>query len=130
MEAMSPSSVSTKQQRIAELARQLPKVAFTSLAHHMDVEWLRTAHKVIRKDAAVGIDGQTAQDYGENLEANLQSLLKRAKDGDPYKAPPVRRVYIPKADGSKRPLGIPTFDFAATQKPTTSALEKPTRLES
>ena len=123
MEAMSPSSVSTKQQRRAELARQLPKVAFTSLAHHMDVEWLRTAHKVIRKDAAVGIDGQTAQDYGENLEANLQSLLKRAKDGDPYKAPPVRRVYIPKADGSKRPLGIPTFEDKLLQKAVVMLLE-------
>jgi len=56
-----------------------------------------------------GIDGQSAEDYAENLEANLQSLLDRAKSGDHYKAPPVRRVFIPKGDGkSLRPLGIPT----------------------
>lgn len=123
MEAKSSFTVSTKQQRIAELARRLPEVAFTSLAHHMDIEWLREAHKATRKDGAVGVDGQTAQDYRENLEGNLQSLLKRAKDGDPYKAPPVRRVYIPKGDGTERPLGIPTFEDKVLQKAVLMLLE-------
>jgi RNA-directed DNA polymerase len=57
----------------------------------------------------MGIDGQTAKDYGANLEENPQSLLDRAKSGNRYKAPPVRRVYIPKGDGGIRSLGIPTF---------------------
>jgi hypothetical protein len=56
-----------------------------------------------------GIDGVTAADYAKNLEANLLDLLDRIKSGR-YKAPPVRRTYIPKADGSRRPLGIPTFE--------------------
>jgi group II intron reverse transcriptase/maturase len=123
MEAMSSHTVSTKQQRIAELARQLPEVAFTSLAYRMDVDWLREAHRRTRKDGAVGIDGQTAQDYSENLEDNLRSLLKRAKDGDPYKAPPVRRVYIPKGDGTQRPLGIPTFEDKVLQRAVVMLLE-------
>ena len=62
-----------------------------------------------RKSGAVGIDGQTAAEYGANLESNLQSLLDRFKSGR-YQAPPVRRVHIPKGDGTKtRPIGIPTF---------------------
>ena len=110
MGAVSSSSVSTKQQRIAELARIHPEVAFTSLAHHMDLDWLKEAYGRTRKDGATGVDGVSGKDYGENLEANLQSLLVRAKNGDAYLAPPVRRSYIPKADGSQRPLGIPTVD--------------------
>jgi group II intron reverse transcriptase/maturase len=94
----------------------MPEVAFTSLAQNMDVGWLREAVRLTRKDGAVGIDGQTAQDYSENLEANLQSLLSRAKAGDSYKAPPVRRTYIPKADGTLRPLGIPTYEDKVLQR--------------
>jgi group II intron reverse transcriptase/maturase len=91
-------------------------VAFTSLAQNMDIDWLREAVRLTRKDGAVGIDGQTAQDYSENLEANLQSLLSRAKAGDSYKAPPVRRTFIPKADGTLRPLGIPTYEDKVLQR--------------
>lgn len=105
-----PASVSTKQQRIAELARQMPGKAITSLSHHMDLEWMLEAYRRTRKDGAAGIDGQTAKDYEVNLEGNLRSLLDRAKSGDRYTAPPVRRVHIPKGDGSTRPLGIPTVD--------------------
>jgi len=65
------------------------------------------AYDLTRKDGAPGIDGVTAMDYEANLEANLLDLLERIKSGR-YEAPPVRRVYIPKADGSQRPLGIPT----------------------
>ena len=123
MGTSSPGTVSTKQQRIAELSRQMPEAALRTLAHHMDVEWLMEAYRRTRKDGAVGVDGQTAQDYAENLEANLQSLLKRAKDGDPYKAPPVRRVFIPKADGTQRPLGIPTFEDKVLQRAVVMLLE-------
>lgn len=123
MVATTAGTVSTKQQRIAELARIHPEVAFTSLAHHMDLDWLKEAYGRTRKDGAVGVDGMTGKEYGLNLEANLQSLLDRAKNGDTYKAPPVRRVYIPKADGSQRPLGIPTFEDKVLQRAVTMVME-------
>lgn len=116
-------SVSTKQQRIAELAWQMPEKAMTSLSHHLDLEWMLEAYRRTRKGGAVGIDGQTAQDYEVNLEANLRSLLDRAKSGDRYKAPPVRRVHIPKGDGTTRPLGIPTFEDKVLQKAVVMLLE-------
>ncbi len=112
---MEPTSVSTKRERIAALARQSPTMALTSLNHHLDEEWLRYAYELTRKDGAVGIDGQTAQDYAVHLEENLRDLLERIKSGR-YQAPPVRRVEIPKADGSKRPLGIPTFEDKVAQR--------------
>jgi RNA-directed DNA polymerase len=103
-----PDFVYTKRQRIAELARNCPDMAFTNLAHHIDIDWMLTAHAQTRKDGAVGVDGQTAEEYELNLEANLQNLLDRAKSGT-YVAPPVRRVHIPKAGSATetRPLGIP-----------------------
>ena len=119
----SNSNVYTKQQRIAELARIHPEVAFTSLAYHMDLDWMKEAYGRTRKDGAVGVDGVTSKVYAENLEANLQSLLDRAKNGDTYKAPPVRRVYIPKGDGSQRPLGIPTFEDKVLQRAVVMVME-------
>ena len=103
-----PETVSTKRQRIAELARNCPDMAFTTLAHHIDIAWLHKAYALTRKDGAVGVDGQTADDYEVNLGGNLQALLDRAKSGT-YVAPPVRRVHIPKAGSADetRPLGIP-----------------------
>ena len=118
-----PDPVSTKRQRIAELARNGPDMAFTNLAHHMDIEWLHTAYDLTRKDGAVGVDGQTAEDYEANLEANLQDLLNRAKSGT-YVAPPVRRVHIPKAGSHEtRPLGIPTFEDKILQRAVLMVLE-------
>ena len=108
-------NVSTKLQRIAELARKAPTMAIRTLAHHIDVEFLRVAYQQTRKDGAVGVDNQTAADYAANLEGNLQSLLDRFKSGL-YYAPPVRRVEIPKPDGTKRPLGIPTFEDKVLQR--------------
>ena len=70
-----PDYVYTKQQRIAELARNGPDMAFTTLAHHIDIEWMLAAHARTRRDGAVGVDGQTAEEYEVNLEANLQNLL-------------------------------------------------------
>ncbi len=118
-----PASVSTKQQRIADMARQAPEMAFTSLFHHIDRDWLHEAYRRTRKDGAAGIDGQTAKDYAANLEENLGSLLDRAKSGDRYKAPPVRRVYIPKGDGGTRPLGIPPFEDKVLQRAVVMVLE-------
>ena len=87
--------VSTKQERIAELAKQSPHRAFTSLAYLMDIDWLKEAYRRTRKDGAVGVDGVNAKEYEQDLEGNLQRLLDRAKSGT-YQAPPVRRVHIPK----------------------------------
>lgn len=117
-------SVSTKSERIAKLAKQMPDVAFTTLAHHIDLEWLREAYRRTRKDGAAGVDGQTAQDYAANLEGNLESLLLRAKSGERYRAPPVRRVHIPKGDGRKtRPIGIPAFEDKLLQRAVAMVLE-------
>jgi RNA-directed DNA polymerase len=119
-----PDYVSTKRQRIAELARNCPDMAFTNLAHHIDIEWMFTAHGHTRKDGAVGVDGQTAEEYEVNLEANLQNLLDRAKSGT-YVAPPVRRVHIPKAGSATetRPLGIPTYEDKILQRAVLMVLE-------
>jgi RNA-directed DNA polymerase len=116
--------VFTKQRRIAELAKQSPAMAFTSLAYLMDVDWLREAYRRIRKSGAPGVDGQTAADYERNLEQNLQSLLDRAKSGT-YRAPPVRRVHIPKGDstGETRPIGIPTLEDKLLQRAVVMLLE-------
>ena len=116
-------TVSPKRQRIAELARQAPEMVFTSLAHHIDRDVLHAAYVATRKDGAVGLDGQTADDYAANLEANLQSLLDRFKSGQ-YVAPPVRRVHIPKGDGrTTRPIGIPTFEDKVLQRAVVLVLE-------
>lgn len=117
------SSVSTKQQRIAELAKQAPQMSFTTLNHHIDFEWMVEAYQRTRKDGAAGIDGQTAGAYETRLEDNLRSLLERAKAGT-YKAPPVRRVHIPKGKGSEtRPIGIPTFEDKVLQRAVAMVLE-------
>lgn len=85
-------TISPKLERIATLAKQAPGMAFTSLAHHLDIDWLREAYRRTRKDGAAGVDGQTADEYAAHLEDNLRSLLERAKSGT-YRAPPVRRVH-------------------------------------
>jgi RNA-directed DNA polymerase len=119
-----PDPVSTKRQRIAELARNVRDLAFTTLAHHIDIVWLRKAYNLTRKDGAVGVDGQTAVEYEANLMDNLQDLLDRAKSGT-YVAPPVRRTYIPKAGSPNetRPLGIPTFEDKILQRAVLMVLE-------
>src|SRR5512135_2056846 len=106
-ETSSSETVSTKQQRIARLAVEAPTMVFTTLAHHIDMDWLKEAYRRTRKDGATGVDGQTAEDYAVNLEENLRRLQDRFKSGR-YVAPPVRRVHIPKGDGKEtRPIGIP-----------------------
>ena len=119
---LKPENVLTKQKRIAELAKKYKDKPLTSLNHYLDEEWMRYAFDLTRKDGAVGIDRQTAADYEKNLQANLKSLLNRIKSGQ-YKAQPVRRVYIPKGDGSKRPLGIPTFEEKVAQRAIVLLLE-------
>ena len=116
------SPISTRLARIAELARRRRDQPLTTLAHHIDLEWLREAYRRTRKDGAAGIDGQSAEQYAAQLEGNLGALLERAKSGR-YRAPPVRRAYIPKGDGDKRPLGIPTFEDKVLQRAVAMVLE-------
>ena len=97
-------------------------MALSSLHQVIDLEWLKEAYRLTRKDGAPGIDGVMANEYAANLEANLLDLLDRIKSGR-YKAPPVRRTYIPKTDGSRRPLGIPTFEDKVAQRAIVMVLE-------
>jgi RNA-directed DNA polymerase len=117
-------SVSTRLQRIAQLAQEDRSRSLVSLAHHIDLDLLREAYGRTRKDGAPGIDGQTAAEYEEKLEENLQSLLDRLKSGR-YVAPPVRRVYIPKGNDptKKRPIGVPTFEDKVLQRAVAMVLE-------
>lgn len=122
----SPSreNISTKREKIATLAKQTPKLVFTTLAHHIDVEWLHEAYRRTRKSGAAGIDGVTAAEYEADLEGNLKSLLDRFKSGK-YRAPAVRRVHIPKdgAGRKTRPIGIPTLEDKVLQRAVTMVLE-------
>jgi len=117
-----PRTVSTKLQMVAELSRQEPQRAWTNLAHHIDMDFLRAAFGRVRKDGAPGVDGQTAAEYAKDLDANLATLLHRFKSGT-YQAPPVRRVYVPKDDGRQRPIGIPTFEDKILQRAVMMVLE-------
>jgi group II intron reverse transcriptase/maturase len=122
-DASESENVFTKQQRIAELAKQAPQMGFTSLNHHLDAAWLLWAYVRTRKDGAPGVDGQTADDYSKDLWPKLKLLLERAKSGT-YQAPPVRRVHIPKGTGKEtRPLGIPTLEDKVLQRAVVLALE-------
>jgi len=115
-EAQNSQDVSTKLERIAKLAKEKPGVRLLTLAHYIDVNLLREAYRCTRKEGARGVDGQGAEQYAAQLEDNLQSLLDRAKSGR-YWAPPVRRVHIPKGEGSDtRPIGIPTFEDKVLQR--------------
>jgi hypothetical protein len=84
-ESLNSGSISTRLERIAELARRHPERAFMSLHHVIDVEWLREAYRRTRKSGAVGVDGRSAADYERELEANLLSTVveKRANPASP-----------------------------------------------
>jgi group II intron reverse transcriptase/maturase len=98
-------------------------MALTTLAHHIDTVWLGEAYRRTRKDGAVGVDGVTARQYEERLTENLEDLLSRFKSGR-YRAPPVRRVHIPKdGRGETRPIGIPTLEDKVLQRAVLMVLE-------
>ena len=112
----SPENVSTRLERVAKLASDAPSMVISTLAHHIDIDFLEEAFRRTRKDGALGVDGVSAKEYEMKLRENLQGLLDRAKSGT-YRAPPVRRAYIPKGDGKElRPLGIPTFEDKILQR--------------
>ena len=122
--SLSREIISTKRQKIATLAKIEPKLSLTTLAHHVDVEWLREAYRRTRKNGAAGVDGVTAEEYEKKLEENLKGLLDRFKTGQ-YRAPAVRRVHIPKegAGNKTRPIGIPTLEDKVLQRAVTMVLE-------
>jgi RNA-directed DNA polymerase len=114
-ETWSSAPVSTRLQRIAEQAQTRAEMVFTTLAHLIDVELLREAYHRTRKDSSPGVDGVTAQEYGAHLEANLSELHERLRKQQ-YYAPPVKRTYLEKEDGSKRPIGMPVFESKIVER--------------
>lgn len=109
-------------ERVRQAARKDRKQRFTALLHHVyDVERLRAAYLALGRDAAAGADGVTWRSYGESLEANLLDLSGRLKRGA-FRASPVRRAYIPKADGRQRPLGVPTLEDKLVQRAVVEVL--------
>ncbi len=114
-------SMRTKRRRIRAIAEADRRAKFTSLAHHLTVEALREAWKGIRKGGTPGVDGVTARQYARDLEGNLQRLHERLKAGQ-YRPAPVRRVYIPKKDGRRRPIGVPVLEDKIVQRATAELL--------
>ena len=110
--------------RIGEKARREPELVFTSLYHHIcDVDNLRACYDELEAHKATGVDGETKEEYGENLEANLQDLSARLKRMG-YRPGPKRRSYIPKPGSAKgRPLGISNFEDKIVEAATQRTLE-------
>lgn len=108
-------TLETKLTRIAELAKQRPRIKLQTLIHAIDEESLRAAHNALSADKAVGVDAVTKEEYDEKLQENITDLLSRMKR-QAYEPQPVKRVYIPKPDKKKRPLGIPAYEDKLVQK--------------
>jgi RNA-directed DNA polymerase len=109
-------------ERVRDAARRDKTVRFTALLHHVyAIGRLRQAYYALKREAAAGIDGETWRHYGEQLEANLANLSQRLKRGA-YRAQPVRRAYIEKADGRQRPLGVPVLEDKIVQRAVVEVL--------
>ena len=108
--------------RVRQAASRDRELKFTSLWHHVyDIDRLREAYLALKRNAAAGVDGQTWQAYGKELESNLQSLSDRLVRGA-YRARPVKRGYVPKTDGRQRPIGIPVLEDKIVQRATVQVL--------
>src|SRR6266446_595178 len=119
--AQDRASVSQALERVRQAARQRKKERFTSLLHHVDRAMLRTAFYVMKRDAAPGVDGVTWETYEEDLDRRIEDLNARVKRGA-YRALPSRRSYIPKEDGSKRPLAVAALEDKIVQRATAAVL--------
>jgi RNA-directed DNA polymerase len=108
-------SASSALDRVRQVAEKERDARFTALLHHVDVDRLRGAYRALSPKAAAGVDGETWESYGQNLEANVRDLHDRVQRGA-YRAKPSRRVYIPKADGRLRPLGIAALEDKIVQR--------------
>jgi group II intron reverse transcriptase/maturase len=118
----SRTSAPSALERVRQAARKDRKAQFTALLHHIyDLDTLRAAYFSLKKDAAPGVDGETWRHYGQALEENLRDLSERLQRGA-YRARPVRRVYIPKADGRQRPLGVTALEDKLVQRATVEVL--------
>ena len=113
--------VSSELDRVRQVARKDKDARFTALLHHVTVERLEAAYRAIRPDAAPGVDGVTWKDYGHDLEENLRDLHARVHRGA-YRVRPSRRVYIPKADGGQRPLGVAALEDKILQRAVAEVL--------
>jgi group II intron reverse transcriptase/maturase len=118
----SRAGASSALERVRQAARWDRKQRFTALLHHVyDVEQLRIAYHALKRDAAAGLDGETWEHYGQGLDEHLQDLAGRLTRGA-YRAKPVRRVFIPKADGRLRPLGVPALEDKLVQRAVVAVL--------
>lgn len=117
-----PADVYTKLRHISAKAKQEPGTAFTSLAHLLNEKVLSDSFERLKKEASAGIDGVTWQEYAADKERLLSALLGRMKAGT-YRAQPVRRVYIEKEGGARRPLGIPSLEDKIVQRGVVTVLE-------
>ncbi len=109
-------------ERVRQAAKKDKKVRFTALLHHIyNLDTLRMAYFSLKKEAAPGVDGETWRHYGEELESKLRDLSEKLKQGA-YRAKPVRRVYIPKADGRQRPLGVTALEDKIVQRAAVEVL--------
>jgi group II intron reverse transcriptase/maturase len=109
-------------ERVRQAAKEDKKQRFTALLHHVyNIDRLRAAYLALGRDAAAGVDGVTWRTYGQDLEANLLDLSERIRRGA-YRASPVRRVFIAKADGRQRPLGVPTLEDKLVQRAVVEVL--------
>ena len=106
---------------IRALARREAEMVFTSLAHRIDLYLLKQSFKKIRKSGSTGVDKVTAKEYAKNLEENLYNLHQRLRRGQ-YVASPVRRVWIDKEGGKKRPISITALEDKIVQKAVATIL--------
>jgi RNA-directed DNA polymerase len=114
--------VTTARDRIAELAKRYLGQALTSIHHLMDLKMLSDVYWKLDGSKSPGVDGQTKAEYGKNLTVNLENLLTRVRRKE-YRAPPVKRVEIPKGSGETRPIGMPTFEDKVLQKAFVTLVE-------
>src|SRR6202162_3461835 len=119
--AQDRGSVSQALDRVWQAARQRKKEQFTSLLHHVDPAMLRTAFYATKRDAAPGVDGMTWETYERDLDRQIETLHERVKSGA-YRALPPRRSYIPKEDGSKRPLAVAALEDKIVQRAVAALL--------
>lgn len=112
----------TKLERISQLSKENPEMVFTSIGHLINKDLLKECHAKMDADKAVGIDGVTKEEYGRNLEKNLDNMVERLKKKS-YKPKPARRVEIPKDNGKTRPLSIYCYEDKLIQEALRRILE-------
>lgn len=123
MSASTLVSMSTKLNRITEMAKQHPAFQFRTLAHLINPQTMEDAFRKLAKNAAAGVDGVTLREYGQNLAGNLANLHERLKAGQ-YRAQPLKRIYIEKENGKLRPISIPAIEDKIVQRAVVEILNR------